>query len=146
MKVAASRPAPGYTQKQLFQIAADIESYPNFLPLCQATRILERDGARMKVDNVFRLGPARVRFISQATFFAHERIEIVSTDGPFERLEITWRISLSEQNNCRVDFESDTRFKSRVFGKLAELFGAGTEESIVDAFIKEAARRFSRRE
>lgn len=146
MKVSASKLAPGYSREQLFAIASDIESYPSFLPLCQATRILEQQGDQMTVDNVFRLGPARIRFTSFATFFHPERIEIVSTEDPFERLEITWLIELIDETECRVTFEADTRFRSPLVGKLAELFGPNTEQRTLDAFFSEAGRRFSRQE
>ena len=142
------RQLSGYTLDQLFSIAANFETYPRFLPLCRAMRVLERQGPEadghevLKVDNVFGLSGVRIRFLSEATFAPPSAIDIVSTDGPFERLDIAWRFAETRANECSVSFEISPRFRSGVMAEIATLFSNTLKEKTIDAFAAEAKKRF----
>lgn len=148
MKARVERQLSGYTLDQLFSIAANFEAYPRFLPLCRAMRVLERHGPGtdgqeiLKVDNVFGLSGARVRFLSEATFIPPTAIDIVSTDGPFERLDIAWRFNEIDPSECSVSFEISPRFRSGVLAEVSALFSKTLKEKTIDAFAAEARKRF----
>jgi coenzyme Q-binding protein COQ10 len=133
----------GFTAAQLFRVAGDIEAYPNFLPYCVATRILTRDDDRMTVDNVFRWGAARVRFISQAEFQPTEAINIRSTDGPFKELKISWRFKEVAAETCQVSLALTWHLRVAALSSLAELFDRAMTQRTINAFIDEVKRRSS---
>lgn len=149
IRARVERILDGYTREQLFSIAANFEAYPRFLPLCRAMRVLERNGPEtddhetLKVDNIFRLSGVRIRFLSKATFIPPKAIDIVSTDGPFERLEIAWRFAETGPKECNVCFEISPSFRSGVLAKISQLFSSTMQEKTIDAFATEARRRFS---
>ena len=134
---------PHYSAEQLFALAADIESYPQFVPGCIATRILERrpDGTWL-VDNVFGFGPLRQRFLSRATPEPPERLAIVSRDGPWRRFAMLWRFT-PEGPGCRVDVEVELAFRSPLLASLAGAGLAAVEPRIVRAFEERAQRLYS---
>ena len=148
MKARVERRLDGFSAAQLFDVAADFPAYPRFLPLCRAMRAagpLPPDAAgreRVKVDNVFGLSGVRVRFISEATFDPPGAIAIVSTDGPFERLDIAWRFDDAGAGACDVVFETEFRMRAGLLEKLAGAFAEGLERKTVDAFALEAGRRY----
>ena len=135
---------PAYSAEQLFALAADIESYPNFMPGCVATRVVERraDGTWL-VDNVFGFGPLRPRFRSTARPQAPERLEIVSQDGPWKRFAMTWTFT-PEGDGCAVDLEVEVAFRSAMLAALARTGLPAAEPRIIHAFEERAKRLYGR--
>lgn len=82
-----------FSPDQLFDVAADIEDYPNFLTNCAATRIVERDERGQLVDNVFRWGPIPLRFRTRAVFDRPHAIDIETVDGESIALKLSWQFS-----------------------------------------------------
>jgi coenzyme Q-binding protein COQ10 len=133
---------PVYSAEQLFALVADIESYPQFVPGCVATRILERrnDGTWL-VDNVFGFGPLRSRFHTTAHFDAPRRLEIVSQDGPWRRFAMLWRFT-PEDEGCRADVDVEVAFRSALLATLARTGLPSTEPRIIRAFEERAKRLY----
>jgi len=131
----------GYTAAQLFQVAGDIEAYPDFLPYCVATRILTQDGNLLTVDNVFRWGAVRVRFASKADFQPTHAIDIHSTDGPFKELQISWRFEEIAAETCQVSLTVIWQLRVAALNSLAELFDRSMTQRTIKAFIDEVQRR-----
>lgn len=131
---------PAYPAEQLFALVSDIESYPQFVPGCVATRILERRAnGTWLVDNVFGAGPLRWRFRSTASFDAPQRLEIVSQDGPWRRFAMLWSFT-PDAEGCRVDVELDVAFRSSLLAALARTALPRAEPRIIRAFEERAER------
>ena len=88
--VVVQRTVP-FSPDELFDVAADIEDYPNFLTNCAATRIMKHDGGTLLVDNVFRWGPVPLRFRTQAVFNRPHAIDIETVRGESLSLKLSWR-------------------------------------------------------
>lgn len=85
-----------YPMAALFDLAADIESYPAFLPNCVAARVEGRDAdGSWRVDNVFRWGTFTTRFRTRARFDPPHSILVVSEEKKFPRFQINWHFSPS---------------------------------------------------
>lgn len=133
-----------YSAEQLFALVSDIESYPQFVPGCVATRILERrpDGTWL-VDNVFGAGPLRQRFMSRARPEAPHRLEVVSQDGPWRRFAMLWTFR-PEGDGCSVDVELELSLRSPLLSSLAGAGLSQIEPRIVRAFEERAERLYGR--
>ena len=133
---------PAYSVEQLFALAADIGSYPAFMPGCGATRVLERraDGTWL-VDNVFGFGPLRQRFRSVARPQPPERLEILSQDGPWRRFAMVWTFT-PEGAGCAVDVEVEVAFRSGLVAALAGGRLPAAEPRIIHAFEERAKRLY----
>jgi coenzyme Q-binding protein COQ10 len=147
VRAQVERVLVGYTCQQLFDLAADIESYPSFLPFCRAARILqthalENGGTKLIVDNVFGWQGIRTRFRTETTLSPLTKIEVISKEHPFERLEIFWRFKEVAPDTCAVTFEIYQTFRSGVISGIVGLFASGLETRVIDAFAAEAARRY----
>ena len=79
-----------WSREQLFDLAADVERYPQFLPGWLDVAILERSETRLQVRQQLGLQLLRQPFVSTAQLQRPERISIHSDDGPFQRLHIEW--------------------------------------------------------
>jgi coenzyme Q-binding protein COQ10 len=123
--------------ERLFDMVADIERYPEFLPLWAAARIRRRDGDVLFVDQVIRRSYLRWRFASTAELDRPRRLRIESTSAPFRHLEIIWRFEEPTEAACLVKLEASYSFRSRATRKLAE--------QLMDSAVRQYVRAFEQR-
>ncbi len=112
-----------YSADLMFQVVADIERYPQFLPWVVALRILSRgrDGDRdvVTAEMAVGYGALREKYTSRVLLDPAARtIDVVQVSGPFKQLENHWRF-IPEGNGCRVDFSIAYEFKSRLLNAVA---------------------------
>jgi coenzyme Q-binding protein COQ10 len=129
---------------QMFDLVADVECYPEFVPLCKALRIRsrssERDGCETLVaDMTVGYKLIRETFTSRVTLDRPNlKVRVEYIDGPFSRLENIWTFKdEGEDYSSRVGFFIDYEFKSRT---LSLLMG-----SMFDAAFRKFAGAFERR-
>ncbi|WP_111734618.1 type II toxin-antitoxin system RatA family toxin [Roseovarius amoyensis] len=128
-----------WTAQQMYDLVADVESYPKFLPWTAAARVRKitprDDGARvMEADLVISFKVFRERFGSRVTLWDEARkIETEYLDGPFEYMKSNWRFEESE-TGCIVHFDVDFALRSRLLQSAAELFFHEAMKRVVRAF------------
>ena len=128
-----------WTAQQMYELVADVESYPKFLPWTAAARVRKitprDDGARvMEADLVISFKVFRERFGSRVTLWDEARkIETEYLDGPFEYMKSNWRFEESE-TGCIVHFDVDFALRSRLLQSAAELFFHEAMKRVVRAF------------
>lgn len=137
MKVKVSKLFSGRSAEQIWDLAADVESYPDFLPWCVATKVVKREGNRAKVDNVFGKGLVRVRFTSHADFDRPRGLVVRSTDGPFEEMELRWHFEETDAG-CLATFEIEQHFRMALLDGLAEPMMRKIEETVIEGFEERA--------
>jgi len=111
-----------HTPDEMFDLVADVERYPEFLPLCQSLVVRsrrERDGKTLLIaDMTVAYKMIRETFASQVLLKPGEReIDVKYVDGPFRYLENRWTF-LEVPAGCEVRFFIDYEFKSRTLGIL----------------------------
>src|SRR6185295_19218061 len=112
---------------QMFDLVADIERYPEFVPLCHSLKIRQRtpgpDGTEIVVADMtvsFKL--VREAFTSRVTLDRPNlKIMVEYLKGPFSNLENRWSFEPRSETACDVGFFIAYEFKSRM---LAMLMGA----------------------
>ncbi len=107
----------------MFDLVADVERYPEFLPLCEALTVRtrkERDGKELLVaDMTVGYKAIRETFATQVLLNRAERvIDVKYIDGPFKYLDNRWRFEEAPGGGSVVDFFIDYEFKSRILGAL----------------------------
>ena len=128
-----------YTARQMYDLAADVERYPEFLPWNSAARIRSRsvqpDGSEViEADLVISFKVFRERFGSRVTLYpAHLRIDTAYLDGPFRYLRSGWTFR-DAPGGCEVDFHVDFEFRNRVLAKVIGVVFQEAMHRIVRAF------------
>jgi len=126
--------------KQLFDLVADVENYPQFLPWCSAIRVNSREGNVITADMVVGFKFFRETFTTRVTMNRSAkpcRIDVEYLNGPFRYLNNHW-IFESHAEGCAVDFFIDFEFRSKI---LQTAIGAVFNEAVkkmVTAFEKRA--------
>jgi coenzyme Q-binding protein COQ10 len=116
-----------HSAEQMFDLVADVERYPEFVPLCRSLKIRNRtqnpDGTEVVVADMtvaFKL--VREAFTSRVTLDrANLKIVVEYLHGPFSNLENRWSFEPRSDQACDVGFFLAYEFKSRM---LAMLMGA----------------------
>jgi coenzyme Q-binding protein COQ10 len=104
---------------QLFDLVADIEKYPEFLPWCVGARVTKREGDVIHADLVIGFKLIRERFTSRVTLSRPDRIDVEYLDGPFRYLNNHWKF-IPKDGGCQIDFYVDFEFRSRLLRALME--------------------------
>ena len=124
--------------KEAFDLVADIEAYPEFLPWCVGATITETDfienGKQIKADLTIAFGAFREKFPSQIVLDKKNLvIEIRSSDKPFKMLHGKWNFFQIDEG-CLVNFEVIFEFRSVILDKLIGLFFYQAIKKVVTAF------------
>ncbi len=141
------RPVP-HSPDQMFDLVADVERYPEFLPLCEALVVRsrkERDGKILLIaDMTVGYKAIRETFTTQVLLNKAERaIDVKYIDGPFKYLDNRWRFQPSENGGSIIDFFIDYEFKSRILGALMGSMFDRAFRMFTDAFETRANKIYA---
>jgi len=156
------RPVP-YGPQAMVDLVADVEAYPQFLPLCDSLTVLSRSAAEPGIETIVArmgvgYGPLQESFTSRITINrALHQIDVTHIDGPFRQLDNRWRF-VPSRSGCLVEFSITYEFRSfalqlllgnmfdRAFRKFAEAFESrartlyGPSADITPAQVRPALR------
>lgn len=113
-----------HSAEDMFDLVANVEQYPQFVPLCQALRVRGRkqiDGNRelLIADMTVAYKVFKETFASRVTLDREANTILVEyLDGPFRHLENTWSFKAVNETECDVGFYINYEFKSRTLGTL----------------------------
>ena len=133
-----------HTASQMFDLVADVERYPEFVPLCQSLKIRQRtpkdDGTEIIVADMtvsFKL--VRETFTSRVTLDRPNlKILVEYLKGPFSNLENRWTFEPSSETDCDVGFFLSYEFKSRMLAMLMGTMFDTAFQRFAAAFEKRA--------
>jgi coenzyme Q-binding protein COQ10 len=108
----------------MFDLVADVEKYPQFLPLCQSLRVRRRNEGAEGIETIVAemtvaYKVMRETFTSRVTLDRPNlQIVVEYLDGPFSRMENRWDFHPVADRACEVEFFIVYEFKSRMLGLL----------------------------
>lgn len=141
MPTYAERRRLPYSSKQLYDLVADVESYPQFLPWCVAARVRERhdgpDGVVELSDLVIGFKMLREKYTSRVTMAA-DSIHVEYIEGPFKYLTNHWKFEQQEDGGCIIDFYIDFEFRSKMLQSIMGTLFNEAVKLMVGAFEKRA--------
>jgi coenzyme Q-binding protein COQ10 len=128
---------------EMFDLVADVERYPEFVPLCRALKVRQRTSAADGVEVLVANMTVAYKLISE-TFTSRVTLDrpnlqilVEYLDGPFSRLENRWTFRPIGERSCDIEFFLSYEFKSRT---LALLMG-----SMFDLAFRRFASAFEQR-
>jgi len=127
-----------YSSGEMFRIVEDIESYPEFLPWCGGSKIIKREGDEVVASVQISHNRIRKTFTTLNRNQKNKMIEMKLVDGPFKHLHGYWQFMELGKNACKVTFDMEYEFASRLIDVSLGPFFAKIANSMVDAFCKRA--------
>lgn len=143
MKQVCRSALVSFSAEQMFHLVNDVASYPEFLPGCSGSRILESSADKMIASvDVSKAGISKT--FTTANELRHaESIIMHLVDGPFQTLRGGWYFTPLDEHACKVELKLEFEFSSKMielaFGKIfTEL-----TSNMVNAFTQRAKQVYA---
>ena len=138
-----------HSAADMFDLVADVERYPEFVPLCQSLRVRERtpnEGTETLVaDMTVAYNVMRETFVSRVTLDRPNlKIQVEYLDGPFSHLDNRWTFTPTGERTCEVEFFIAYEFRSRVLGMLMGAMFEAAFRRFAGAFERRADAVYGR--
>jgi coenzyme Q-binding protein COQ10 len=140
-----------HAAENMFDLVADVEKYPEFVPLCAAMRVRSRtdkgEGVSVLVAEMtvaYKL--IRQTFTSRVTL-DKPRLEILVEylNGPFSRMQNRWTFLPAGEDASEVEFFIEYEFRSRAFAMLMGAMFDTAFRRFAAAFEKRADEVYGRK-
>lgn len=127
-----------HTAAEMYQLVADIESYPKFLPWCASTRIQHRGDEQIEAQIDIAYKGMNKSFTTRNRLQPGKFMEMQLIDGPFENLQGLWQFKTLDDSACKVllglEFEFSRKLIAMTMGKVFNEIAS----SLVDSFCRRA--------
>jgi coenzyme Q-binding protein COQ10 len=134
-----------HSPEQLFDLVADVERYPEFLPWCIGARIRSRRENVLIADLIIGFKGIRERFTGEVTLDRPGmRVDVAYRDGPFKYLNNHWIFRAQPDGACEIDFFVDFEFRSRLLQRIIGLLFNEAVRRMVAAFEARADQLYGR--
>jgi coenzyme Q-binding protein COQ10 len=140
-----------HSAEDMFDLVADVERYPEFVPLCRALKVRERKATGEGTDVIvadmtvaYKL--VRESFRSRVTLDRPNlKIVVEYLEGPFSHLENRWTFRPDGEQRCEVEFFIEYEFRSRTLGLLMGSMFEVAFRRFAAAFERRADAVYSRK-
>lgn len=126
-----------YQADLVFDLVADIESYPNFLPWCTAARILREENNVIYAELAIRYKFFFSKYTSKVILNPKNEIKVELVSGPFQYLINTWKF-IQNADNSTIIFSLDFKLKSALLDNILENEINKYSSIMFESFIKRA--------
>lgn len=132
-----------YSPQQIFELVAQVEHYPEFLPLWHNVCVSkeQQNGSDHRVyftDQGIQLGLLYKRFRTRTTLEPFRHIHIVSSDPLFQHFTIDWLFTPDKEDGCLIEFTLDCVASSVFLRPVFDVVLLNTAQSIISAFENRA--------
>lgn len=124
--------------QRMFDLVADVERYPEFLPLMREARIVHRAADGYETEQVLALGLLTYRFRTRTVLNPPHSIVVTSADRGFRRFDIQWSFAPAPEGGCRIAFTLDCEIRSIWLKPLGDVWAAQMALTTVNAFVGRA--------
>ena len=138
-----------HSASDMFDLVADIEHYPEFVPLCRSIKVGQRVAKGEGVETLRSEMTVAYKMISE-TFVTRVtldkpglQIHVQYLEGPFRQLENRWTFRPRGENGCEVEFFISYEFRSRMLGLLMGSMFDMALRKFADAFEQRANAVFA---
>ena len=129
-----------FTPGQMFALVDDIEAYPEFLPWCSGSTVLQRMETEVTASLEISHSGFHKSFTTRNFTQAGNQITITLLDGPFKKLEGVWRFQPLGEEGCKVTLDLEFEFSNRLLGMTLSGLLSHMAANLVDAFTQRASQ------
>lgn len=124
--------------QKMFQLVDSVENYPEFLPWCGSTQIIERDNDKTIASIEINYKGIRQNFTTENTKKHNQEMIIKLIDGPFKSLSGEWMFKKLDKDSCQIELKLEYEFSNIILEKLISPVFNIIANTFIDEFIKEA--------
>jgi len=127
-----------YSAEQMFSLVENVEDYPKFLPWCGGAEIRGREDNKVHAALTINYHGIRQTFTTENINTPPTSIAMQLVEGPFKQLHGTWSFKPLRSDACKIEFNLNYEFSSKVLEQLVGPVFSMIANSFVDSFCKRA--------
>jgi len=117
-----------YSAKKMYQLVDDVERYPEFVPYCKESQIIERNTASVSAKLLVSKSGIAKSFSTTNSLTPFESIHMELLNGPFKYLSGGWHFKALSDEACKIELDLEYEFSnklasiafSKVFNQLVQ--------------------------
>lgn len=134
-----------YSAAEMYALVNDISAYPDFLPWCGDSEVLESSEDEIHARVELARSGIKKSFTTLNRLQKDKMIEMRLVEGPFQHLEGFWRFESLNETACKIMFDIEFEFSSRILAMTVGPVFSQVTSTIVDAFTKRAVEIYGKR-
>ncbi|MGO2508472.1 SRPBCC family protein [Vibrio hibernica] len=111
-----------FSAEQMFTLVNDVERYPEFLPGCSGSKLIESSQTAMVASVDVSKAGIKKTFTTSNLMIPDRLIKLQLVDGPFKSLSGSWRFIPLDDFACKIEFQLEFEFSNKLiemaFGKI----------------------------
>jgi len=127
-----------YSRAQMFDLVADVEHYPQFMPWCGGAQVHNRNEDGMQASITIQFAGVRQTFTTRNTHHYPERITVALVNGPFSHLTGQWAFQELAADACKVVYTMEYAFSNRALEMVVGPVFNRIASSFIDSFTQRA--------
>lgn len=127
-----------HSASQMFDLVADVEKYPQFMPWCGGASVSHRDEHGMQASVTISFAGIKQTFTTRNKHQYPTCIELELVDGPFSVLTGKWEFITLSEDACKVLFTLKYQFSNRALETLVGPIFNRIATSFIDSFTQRA--------
>jgi coenzyme Q-binding protein COQ10 len=130
-----------YSITQIFNMVAEIEKYPEFIPWCSKAKILEMRENFIVAELFISFKGFTHSYVSEVTIVPpveSAAIKVKAIKGPFKYLTNDWHFRKTPNNGCEINFNIDFTFDNFILEKLFGLLFYKAIKKMMQSFKQRA--------
>jgi len=131
-----------HNAEQMFNLVDDVLSYPEFLPWCKQTTVIERQGDELKASITLAKGAIEQTFSTHNRNIVGKKIDINLLKGPFKHLHGIWTFEQLGDDGSKISLNIQFEFSSRLLRMTLGPVFTFIVNSLVDSFVKRAEQLY----
>lgn len=129
-----------HSAEQMFNLVDRVEEYPLFLPWCGGASVTEQEGETVHATVHIDYHHIKQHFTTENRRTPPHQIDMKLKDGPFQKLDGSWRFIPLSESACKIEFRLHYEFSSKLLETLVGPVFHYIANSFVDAFIHRAEK------
>lgn len=134
-----------YTDREMFELVADIPSYPKFLPWCADARIVATEEDAVIATVTIAYSGVQKTFTTRNRLQKNKMMEIRLLEGPFRYLHGYWRFSALDKDACRISLDLEFEVANKLVGIVLTPVFTNIANQLVDGFHRRAVALYGAR-
>jgi ribosome-associated toxin RatA of RatAB toxin-antitoxin module len=130
-----------YSAQEMYALVTDVARYPEFLPWCDRSRVIDQDALGMTAEVGLSFSGFRQNFTTRNTQVPGREVHLKLVDGPFSDLDGAWTftpVGEAGERACRVELNLSYGFSNFALQALVGPVFDKIASNLVEAFVKRA--------
>lgn len=127
-----------YSSEQMYMLVDDVEKYPEFVPFCKESKIIQRDSQSVSATLMVAKSGIAKSFSTKNSLQPFEHIQMELLNGPFKSLSGVWSFKELSENACKIELDLQYEFSSKLTSLAFSKIFNQLAKSMISAFTQRA--------